>query len=193
MLITMVKIRIYRKDSNLFFSYLVDSEFYADGDGDEGASSSSSSSTVKYQSQGKVTPNPTPHIPAETEDVDINEHEGGSDAYSYDENSGNETTNPDDSEVFGDTMSNNPSDMNSINPDSNNRKGSDLASTSRIPFISSNLWRDLFTKPGILVGTFIIFFFLRSENKFSFRYYRWSSHWNVICYLTCYVYNLSNA
>ena len=66
-----------------------------------------------------------------------------------------ETKNQDESQVFGDTMSVNRPDMKPGTSGSNTKKGSELSSTSRIPFLPSNLWRDLFSKPGILVGKFI--------------------------------------
>jgi len=52
-------------------------------------------------------------------------------------------------------MSVNRPDINPTIIDSNNKKDSELSSTSRIPFVPSNLWRDLFSKPGILVGKFL--------------------------------------
>jgi hypothetical protein len=52
-------------------------------------------------------------------------------------------------------MSVNRPDINPTIIDSNNKKDSELSSTSRIPFVPSNIWRDLFSKPGILVGKFL--------------------------------------
>jgi hypothetical protein len=142
-------------------------------------------------SQVKLSPNITAHLPAQTEQLHKNEYEDESESYPNDENLDDETTNQDNSQVFGDIASNNRPDLNPSIPNSNNRKGSDF-STSRIPFVPSNLWRDLFSKPGILVGKFISFPSTKT-NPSRFRYYRWYCHWNVIRYITCYVYYLSNA
>jgi len=111
--------------------------------------SSSLSSTITANSQVKLTPNITAHLPARPEEV--HKHEYDDESYQNDETLGDETTNQDDPQIFGDTISNNRPDTNREIPDSNNRKGSNL-STSRMPFVPSNLWRDLFSKPGILVG-----------------------------------------
>lgn len=154
-------------------------------------SSSATSSTTSF-SQSKLTPNITSHIPAKVEEAQKNEYEDESDSYQNDMND-DETTNQDESQLFGDTMSVDRPDMKPGSTGSNNKKDSDLSSTSRIPFLPSNLWRDLFSKPGILVGKFIFFILIEILNLFSFRYYRWCCHWYVICYITCYVYNLSNA
>jgi hypothetical protein len=102
----------------------------------------------------------TSHIPAQAEEGQKAEYDDESDSYQNDDNP-DETTNQDGSQIFGDTKSVNRPDIKQGISDSNNRKGSNLSSTSRIPFVSSNLWRDLFSKPGILVGKIYlkIFFF----------------------------------
>jgi len=97
----------------------------------------------------------TSYLPARTEEVHKNNYDDESESYPNDDNLPDETTNQDDSPAYGDTMLiNRPAKYPGI-IDSNNRKDSDLTSTSRIPFVPSNLWRDLFSKPGILVGKFI--------------------------------------
>jgi hypothetical protein len=130
-------------------SYDAGSDIYDDSEDFEEVSSSSSTTTSI--SQVKLSPNITSYLPAQTEQVHKNEYEDESESYPNDENPDDETTNQDNSQIFGDTASNNRPDLNPSIPNSNNRKGSDF-STSRIPFVPSNLWRDLFSKPGILVG-----------------------------------------
>ena len=106
----------------------------------------------------KATPNPTSRIPALAEEAhngdygDADEH----DSYQNEDNHDAETTNQDDSQLFDEKISINDPAMS----DPNNRKNPNLPS-SRIPFVPSNLWRDLFSKPGVLVGKFIIFNFFR--------------------------------
>jgi hypothetical protein len=150
--------------------------------------------TTTSNSRTKTTPNTTSHLPALTEEVHNSDYGDGEESESYhneDHHHDAETTNQDDSQLFDEKVSINDPFLNpSVIPDSNNRKNSNLPS-SRIPFVPSNLWRDLFSKPGILVGMFISS--KRINFHLSFRYCRWNRYWNVICYLTCYVYYLSNA
>ncbi len=54
--------------------------------------------------------------------------------------------------IYGDTMSVNRIQPNYPTIPFNNKKPIDFQSTSRMPVVSSNLWRDLFSKPAILVG-----------------------------------------
>jgi len=134
-------------------SYDAGPDIYDDsGDFEEGSSSTSSTAATIPILQAKVTPNITSHLPALTEEVHKNEYEDESDTYQNEENVDDETTNQDNSQIFGDTIPNNRPDVNSEILDSNNRKDSYSSSTFRIPFVPSNLWRDLFSKPGILVG-----------------------------------------
>jgi len=134
-------------------SYDAGADIYDDsGDFEEGSSSTSSTAATIPILQAKVTPNITSHLPALTEEVHKNEYEDESDTYQNEENVDDETTNQDNSQIFGDTIPNNRPDVNSEILDSNNRKDSYSSSTFRIPFVPSNLWRDLFSKPGILVG-----------------------------------------
>jgi hypothetical protein len=74
----------------------------------------------------------------------------------YDDETGSyqEEDDDDDEEnhVYGDTMSVERPQFNYPTIPSNNPKPIDTQSTSRMPFVSSNLWRDLFSKPAILVG-----------------------------------------
>ncbi len=119
---------------------------------------SSSSASTKSISQVKITPNITSYLPAQAEEVNKNEYEEESESYPNDDHIDDDTTNSEDSQNFGDKASVNRPDLNSPGMDSNNRKGSDFFSTSRIPFVPSNLWRELFAKPGILVGKCISFF-----------------------------------
>jgi len=142
---------INNNNNNDDASYDAGPEIYDDSEDFEEGSSSSTTTTM-LMSQVKVTPNITSHLPARTEEVHKNEYEDESDTYQNDENVDDETTNQDNSQIFGDTIPNNRPDINSEIPDSNNRKDSYLSSTFRMPFVPANLWRDLFSKPGILVG-----------------------------------------
>ncbi|CAF0983540.1 unnamed protein product [Adineta steineri] len=103
--------------------------------------------------RSRLTPNITSHLPAHVEEVPKSDYEDESDSYPNESND-DETTNPDDTQVFGDRIANNPSQTKPDIMNSNKKNGLDLSttSTSRIPFFSSNLWHDLFSKPGILVG-----------------------------------------
>ena len=140
------------------------------------------SSTIVSNLRTKSTPNITAHLPAQTEEGQNGDYADGDDFESYqnEDNQDAETANPDDSQVFDEKTINDP-----------NRKNPPRFSTARIPFVPSNLWRDLFTKPGILVGK--CFIFSSQIINSSFRYYRRCCYWNALCYLTCYVYYLSNA
>jgi len=54
---------------------------------------------------------------------------------------------------FGDSIPNHRPDQQPPSIETNKNKPSyDLTSTSRLPFVPSNFWRELFAKPGILVG-----------------------------------------
>ncbi len=141
----------------------------------------------------KATPNPTSPIPALTEEAHNSDYDAEEpESFNNEDDHDAETTNQDDSQLFDEKISINDPDQNPAISDPNNRKNSNLPS-SRIPFVPSNIWRDLFSKPGILVGRLISFNFFRIHFIYPSRYYRWSRYRNVICYLTCYVYNLSNA
>lgn len=97
----------------------------------------------------KTTPNVTIHLPAQTEEVQNSDYVDGDDfeGYQNEDNQDGETTNQDDSQGFD-----KKTPFNDPNRNSNNQKTPDRFSPARIPFVPSNLWRDLFTKPGILVG-----------------------------------------
>ena len=137
-------------------------------------SSSSSSSSTTSILQSKLTSNLTAHLPAQAEEVPKTDYEDES-AYQNEDIHDDETTNHEESQIFGDPMSGN---RPAIKP-SNTKKDSDLSSTSRIPFVPSNLWRDLFSKPGILVGKFI--FFLKEIQK-SFFFQVLSVELSLECY-----------
>ncbi len=171
------------------FSFSAESDIYDD---DNNEDFEEISSTTTSFSQIKVTPNITSHFPAHAEEVLKTDYEDESDSYQHEFND-DETTNQDESQRFADTIPAKPINRKPELSNSNNKKLPDFSSTSRLPFLSANLWRDLFSKPGILVGKFR--FFVKNEKYilFKFRYYRWSCHWYVICYSSCYVYNLSNA
>jgi hypothetical protein len=138
-------------------------EIYDDSDGDHEEMLSSSSpipptttttaTTTISNLRTKVTPNLTSNIPALTEEAHNGDYADAEelDAYQNEDHHDPETTNQDDSQLFDEKISINDPDQNSVISDPNNRKNSNLPS-SRIPFVPSNLWRDLFSKPGILVG-----------------------------------------
>ena len=77
-----------------------------------------------------------------------------------DENNPVDTQNP-----FGDPIPNNRPDLQSPSIETNNKPTFDLTSTSRLPFVPSTFWRELFAKPGILVGTFMSLLIDRSIIK----------------------------
>jgi hypothetical protein len=151
-MMVIIKINKQIKITNFSF-FSAGSEIYDDAEDFEEISSSPSSTTSF--SQSKLTANITSHLPAHAEEAQKHDYEEESDSYQNDIND-DETTNQDDSQVFGDTMSVNRPDLKPGTSSSNNKKGSDVSSTSRIPFVPSNIWRDLFSKPGILVGKLIV-------------------------------------
>jgi len=75
-------------------------------------------------------------------DNNITSNEDGDDTGSYQDDD-----EEDEPQMYGDTMS-----VNRPTIDSNNKKPVDSQSIPRIPFISSNFWRYLLSKPAILVG-----------------------------------------
>lgn len=115
---------------------------------------STTTTTAVSNSRTKASPNITAHIPAQTEEVHSSDYVDSDDfeAYQNEEHQDAETTSQDDSQAFDEKLP----DRNSIIPGSNNRKGATSLSTSRMPFVPANLWRDLFSKPGILVGRLIL-------------------------------------
>jgi len=135
-------------------AYDAGAEIYDDTEDLDEVSSSSSLRTTSV-SQSKSTPNISSHLPAQAEEVHKNEYEDESDSYQNDMNEDNlddETTNQDDSQLFGDTVSINRPDLKPAVLDPTHKKDPYSSSTSRLPFVALNLWRDLFSKPGILVG-----------------------------------------
>ena len=104
-------------------------------------------------SQSKFPLNKTAHVAAQPEELTKNEYEDESDAYHNEENPDDESTlAADQSNVYVDSASGSRPDMKSPGADGSQKKGFDVSSTSRLPFVPSNLWRELFSKPGILVG-----------------------------------------
>ena len=71
-----------------------------------------------------------------------------------------------DGDVFSDTMYiNRPESAHSPITDPNNEKAFNPQLTSRTPIASPNLWRNLFSKPAILVGKRFIFDKRRKQNN----------------------------
>ncbi|CAF1016224.1 unnamed protein product [Adineta steineri] len=59
---------------------------------------------------------------------------------------------PLENEIYGNTMSVNRAELDHTVSEPVNKKPTTIETTSRLPFMSSDLWRDLFTRPAILVG-----------------------------------------
>ncbi|CAF3180884.1 unnamed protein product [Rotaria socialis] len=105
--------------------------------------------------QLKFTPNITSNRPVQPEEAENNEYEDEPDSYQNylnEDTIDDETTKQDGSQLFSDTISMNPLEIKPPIIDSNNKKNLDQSSTSRMPFVPANLWRELFSRPGILVG-----------------------------------------
>jgi len=152
MIVILINNLTKKKTKNIFLNFTAP-DIYDDSEDFE--EMSSSSSTATSIPQVKITPNITSRLPAQAEEVHKNEYEDESEAYHNDESLDDETTNHDNPQIFGDKISVNRPDINPAIIDSNNKKDLELSSTSQIPFVPTNLWRDLFSKPGILVGKFI--------------------------------------
>jgi hypothetical protein len=90
--------------------------------------------------------------PEEAENNDYEDEPDSYQNYVNEDTIDDETTKQDGSQLFGDTISMNPPEIKPPIIDSNNKKNLDQSSTSRMPFVPANLWRDLFSRPGILVG-----------------------------------------
>ncbi len=147
----MVKLKIvWRKEEEDFFLFsfvlIIDvGDIYDDeGFGDNHAFST----TV---SQSEFNNNMTSQIDEET---DMNEHEDDTSSYPDDDDDDEE-----ENQIHPDTISKNRPEYHRPIIDSNDKKPLDFQSTSRMPFVASNLWRDLFAKPAILVGKWRFFFF----------------------------------
>ncbi|UJR26702.1 hypothetical protein I4U23_008018 [Adineta vaga] len=131
-------------------------DIYDDNNEDSVELSHSSSSTSSSLSstlfpQSKLTSTKTLRLPAHIEDAQKQDYDEELDSYAN-ENLDDETTIQDDGHSFGDTKSINTPDIKPDILDLNIRKGFEFSSTSRMPFLPSFLWHDLFSKPGILVG-----------------------------------------
>jgi hypothetical protein len=156
----------------LFFLFSGGREIYDD---EEDFGENSPTTTI---SQAKLNRNGTSYIKENAKIRDYNDE-----ASSYQDNIDDDD---DDNLIYADTMSvNRPDSKNPI---------IEPHSTVRIPYVQSNLWRDLFSKPTILVGKLkLIFVRRRKQNNFLFRYYWWNSYWYAFGYSSRYVYYLSNA
>lgn len=75
-------------------------------------------------------------------------------AHEYDDEVNSEQDEYDDikSYIFSDTISANRASSKQPQVDYDNTKTLEISSTSQVPFASSNLVRNLFSKPAILVG-----------------------------------------
>lgn len=110
------------------------------------------SSTMKSNLPNKSSTN----VQIQPEEIPKGDYEEENDSYSNDDQFDNETTDNEDISFSDDNDSVKHPETNSIlDSDKNNRKDFDYSSTSKLPFGPANLWRDLFSQPGILVGTFI--------------------------------------
>lgn len=112
------------------------------------------SSTTKSNSLNKPLPHISTNLPIQPEEVLKGDYEEENDSYSNDDQIDNETTDNEDASFSDDNDSNKRPETNPITDPqtNNNRKDFDFSSTSRLPFGPANLWRDLFSQPGILVG-----------------------------------------
>jgi hypothetical protein len=100
-------------------------------------------------------------------------------------------------EIYGNTISVHRPDSRHPIIDSNNKKPFVSQSSYRIPFFSTNLWNDLYSKPAILVGKSKLNF-QRKTTSYGFvflipRCSWWNHCWYAFSYSSYYVYNLSNA
>ena len=119
-------------------------------------------------SQSKFPLNKTAHVAAQPEELTKNEYEDESDTYPNEEHPDDESTPADQSNVYVDSASGNRPDIKSSGADGSQKKGFVVSSTSRLPFVPSNLWRELFSKPGILVGKSSPFVAARSTSRVHF-------------------------
>jgi hypothetical protein len=152
-----------------------------------------SSQSTTAMSQSKFIGNKTSPLVVQPEEIPKNDYDDESDTYQNDENIEEETSHPDDANVIGDGTQNARPDTKPSNIDLNQKKTVHVSSTTRLPFVPSNLWRELFTKPGILVGKFSSREFDEFDLHVSFRYNRRCCHWHVICYTSGHVHYLSYA
>ncbi|CAF0931878.1 unnamed protein product [Rotaria sordida] len=115
-----------------------------------------SPSSIQPTTNFKSTSNKTSQRDIDNEGFDNNEYEDEPESYQNsvnDDNTYDETTKQDGLQLFSDTISMNKPDIKPPVIDSNNnKKNLDQTSTSRMPFVPANIWRDLFSRPGILVG-----------------------------------------
>ncbi|CAF1041650.1 unnamed protein product [Rotaria sp. Silwood1] len=127
-----------------------------DDDTGDGSEEIPSPSTVTPMTKVKFTPNITLNRQAQAEEVDNTEYDDEAESYQNylnDDNTDDETAKQDGSQIFGDTIPLNQPDIKLPVIDSNNnKKNLDQVSTTRMTFVPANLWRDLFSRPGILVG-----------------------------------------
>jgi hypothetical protein len=112
-------------------------DMYDDG---ENYNQNSPSTTI---SQSSLTTNLTSNL---NQDLQLNEYDDeiSSDQDEIDEDKENF--------IYADTMSVNRLEPKHPVNGSNNKKSVDSQSTSRMPFTLPDLWRDLLSKPAILVG-----------------------------------------
>lgn len=114
---------------------------------------SPTSSTLKSNLPNKPLPNTSTNVQIQPEEIPKGDYEEENDSYSNDDQIDNETTDNDDTSFSDDNDLIKHPEINSItNPEKNNRKDFEYSSTSKLPFGPANLWRDLFSQPGILVG-----------------------------------------
>ncbi|CAF2641332.1 unnamed protein product [Rotaria sp. Silwood2] len=126
-----------------------------DDDNGEGSDEIPSPSSVTSITKLKFTPNITSNRQVQAEEVDNTEYDDEAESYQNylnDDNTDDGTTKSDGSQIFSNTISINQPDIKQPVIDSNNKKNLDQSSTIRMPFVPANLWRDLFSRPGILVG-----------------------------------------
>ena len=130
---------------------LVEEEMYADDPEVDDASATDTPNPAKsFMNKTSSKDRQQSNDPAPEDYGDEGDH------YHNDEVIEDENPPVDEKTPFGDSIPNHRPDQQPPSIETNKNKPSyDLTSTSRLPFVPSNFWRELFAKPGILVGTFL--------------------------------------
>jgi len=133
-------------------------EIYEDNDGFEETSTTTHVAIpIPSLPNSSIKPNSSVHIANPESAAGTEYNDGDDEGNSYQDESNDdggygvddETTEHSDPNSFGNTMPINRGEQRPPNIDSNKK---DTHSTSRMPLVPASLWRDLFSKPGILVG-----------------------------------------
>jgi len=140
----MVKLTIVWIKEKVVFIYIffliVGGDDIYDEEGEDFNENNSPSTTASQTSLRNITS----QLNGETHNINDYADETGS---YQEEDDGDEETH-----IYGDTMSVNRAQYTRSTIATDDKKSVTSQSTSRMPFITSNLWRDLFSRPAILVG-----------------------------------------